>query len=136
MPATAVNGPRPSIVLVEDDAFIAGLYVAKLTRERYAVELATDGEQGLDLITRVKPDLVLLDILLPEKNGWDVLAALKKNPLTKGIPVLILSNAGQRSDIENGLALGAVGYIVKVQHTPDEVVAKIDQILRRRAPRV
>lgn len=136
MPATAVNGPRPSIVLVEDDAFIAGLYVAKLTRERYAVELATDGEMGLDLIRRVKPDLVLLDILLPKKNGWDVLVALKKDPLTKGIPVLILSNAGKRSDIENGLALGAVGYIVKVNHTPAEVVAKIDQILRRGALRV
>ncbi len=127
MPAAA----KPTLLLVEDDTFLAGMYVTKLTMEHFRVELATDGESGLAKALAVKPDLILLDILLPKMNGFDVLRKLKGDPTTKNVPVILLTNLGQKSDVTQGLDLGAADYLIKAHFMPSEVVDKIKQHLRR-----
>lgn len=122
---------KPKLLLVEDDTFLAGMYVTKLTMEHFRVELATDGESGLTKALEIKPDLILLDILLPKMNGFDVLRKLKANPTTKDVPVILLTNLGQKSDVTEGLDLGAADYLIKAHFMPSEVVDKIKQHLRR-----
>lgn len=121
---------KPKIVLVEDDTFLAGMYVTKLSLEHFDVTLATDGKQGLKTIQEVKPDLVLLDLRLPKLSGFEILEAIKKDPATKGIPVILLTNLSQRSDIERGLALGAVDFLIKAHFLPSEVIEKIKHVLQ------
>lgn len=123
------NTTKPTIVLVEDDSFLAGMYVAKLELEDYSVKLATDGESGLELIRKERPDIVLLDIVLPGMDGFDVLKAIKKDATTKDIPVLLLTNLGQRGDVQRGLSLGAVDYLIKAHFMPSEVIEKIKNIV-------
>lgn len=120
---------RPKIVLVEDDTFLAGMYVSKLTMENFEVRLATDGKLGLKLIQDEQPDIVLLDIVLPKLSGWDILKSLRGDPKTKALPVILLTNLGQREDVERGIALGATDYLIKAHFLPSEVVAKIKRHL-------
>ncbi|MBI5467123.1 MAG: response regulator [Candidatus Kerfeldbacteria bacterium] len=120
---------KPALLLVEDDTFLAGMYVTKLTMEHFTVELATDGQAGLEKAKAMKPDLILLDVLLPKLNGFDVLKSLKANPATKSIPVILLTNLGQKSDVVEGLDLGAADYLIKAHFMPSEVVEKIKQHL-------
>lgn len=124
--------PKVKILLVEDDAFLAELYTTKFSEVDYDITVAEDGEQGLEAIKRLKPDLVLLDIVLPRLDGLTVLKTLKETEGLKAIPVILLTNLGQKEDVERGLALGADAYIIKAHFTPTEVVAKIGEILQRR----
>lgn len=119
------------ILVVEDDTFLAGMYVTKLTMEHFQVELATDGKVGLDKAKKDPPDLILLDILLPKMDGFEVLQALKKDPATKSIPVILLTNLGQKSDVLKGLDLGASDYLIKAHFMPSEVVHKIKATLQQ-----
>jgi DNA-binding response OmpR family regulator len=121
---------KPIILLVEDDSFLAGMYVTKLTMEHYQVELAADGALGLEKAQTVLPDLILLDVLLPKMNGFDVLRQIKANPETKDIPVILLTNLGQKSDVTQGLDLGAADYLIKAHFMPSEVVDKIKRLLK------
>jgi DNA-binding response OmpR family regulator len=121
------------LLLVEDDTFLAGMYVTKLSMEGFETELATDGKVGLEKAKKLKPDLILLDILLPKMNGFDVLREIKKDPETKDIPVILLTNLGQKSDVVQGLDLGAVDYLIKAHFMPSEVVEKIKGVLQRTA---
>ena len=121
--------PTHRLLLVEDDTFLAGMYVTKLTMESFQVDLASDGKTGLDKARKLKPDLILLDVLLPKMNGFDVLKALKEDAATKDIPVVLLTNLGQKSDVMKGLDLGAVDYLIKAHFMPSEVVSKIKDIL-------
>ncbi len=121
------------LLLVEDDTFLAGMYVTKLSMEGFETELATDGKVGLEKAKKIKPDLILLDILLPKMNGFDVLREIKKDPETKDIPVILLTNLGQKSDVVQGLDLGAVDYLIKAHFMPSEVVEKIKGVLQRTA---
>ncbi len=130
-PRPMADPQRPSILLVEDDTFLAGMYVTKLTMEGFAVKLANDGQEGLAQAKKSPPDLILLDILLPKMNGFDVLKALKKNPPTASVPVILLTNLGQKSDVVQGLDLGATDYLIKAHFMPSEVVAKIKEVLHR-----
>lgn len=124
--------PKPAhILLIEDDTFLGGMYVTKLSMEGFAVDLAVDGEQGLKDAKQMEPDLILLDILLPKMNGFDVLKALKASANTKSIPVILLTNLGQKSDVVEGLNLGATDYLIKAHFMPSEVVAKIKDVLAR-----
>lgn len=124
-------GKRASrILLVEDDSFLAGMYVTKLTLEGLSVELATDGAKGLKMAQEMKPDIILLDIILPKMSGFEVLKKLKDSADTKDIPVLLLTNLGQKEDVEKGLKLGAADYLIKAHFLPDEVVSKILATLR------
>ncbi len=120
---------KNTILLVEDDEFLAELYATKLTLEGYKVVLATDGMKGLKLAKEKSPSLILLDILLPKLDGYQVLAQLKKDSKAKDIPVVLLTNLSQRNEVKKGLDLGAVDYLIKAHFMPSEVVAKIKKYL-------
>ncbi len=121
------------LLLIEDDAFLAGMYVTKLTMEGWQAELASDGKTGLAKAKKSVPDLILLDVLLPKMNGFDVLKELKSDPATSAVPVILLTNLGQKGDVLKGLELGAVDYLIKAHFMPSEVVAKIKALLQRPA---
>ncbi len=117
------------ILLIEDDRFLRELMSKKLLSLNYEVETAADGESGLVKINEVKPDVVLLDLILPGMNGFEVLEKSKANPETASIPVVILSNLGQAEDVEKGLKLGAADFLVKAHFTPQEIVNKLKNLL-------
>lgn len=121
--------PKKTILLVEDDTFLSGMYVTKLSMEGYDVQLAADGEAGVREIKAVLPDMVLLDILLPKKDGFAVLKEIKQDAKTKHIPVIMLTNLGQKDDVDKGLALGAQDYLIKAHFMPSEVVEKVKKYL-------
>jgi DNA-binding response OmpR family regulator len=118
------------ILIVEDDRFLRELIARKLRNEGYEVLEAVDGEEGLKRIKEEKPDLILLDLILPGIDGFEVLAKAKEDPDTTQIPVIILSNLGQREEVEKGLKLGAIDYLIKAHFTPGEIIEKIKNILR------
>jgi DNA-binding response OmpR family regulator len=118
------------ILIVEDDRFLRELIARKLRNEGYEVIEAVDGEEGLKRIKEEKPDLVLLDLILPGIDGFEVLESAKKDSEIASIPVIILSNLGQREEIERGLKLGAIDYLIKAHFTPGEIIEKIKNILR------
>lgn len=120
------------VLLIEDDQFLAKMYTTKLNMEDIAVHLAPDGQEGINLAKAEKPDIILLDIILPKMDGWQVLEALKADAKTKSIPVLLLTNLGQQEDIEKGLKLGATDYLIKAHFTPSEVLDKIKSILNKK----
>jgi len=119
------------ILLVEDDPFLSEMYTTKLTADGFEVELASDGKEALKKISATKPDLVLLDIVLPKMDGFEVLETMKKDPAMSQIIVIALTNLGQKEEVEKGLALGADDYIIKAHYTPSEVVNKVRQILTK-----
>lgn len=117
------------IVLVEDDQFLSKVLALRLREEGFNVVAAFDGEQGIMVTKNERPDLVLLDLLLPKKSGFEVLEEIKKDENTKKIPVIILSNLGQQTDIDKGIQLGAVDYLVKANFGIKDIVAKIKERL-------
>lgn len=119
------------ILLVEDEPFLSGMYQTKLRLEGFEVTAAADGEEALEKFGGDKFDIVLLDIMMPKLNGFEVLKRIRKSadPVQSKVPVLILTNLGQRSDIEQGLLLGANDYIIKASYTPAEVIAKINKFI-------
>ena len=119
-----------SVLVVEDDKFLRDLLVLKLKREGFKVSEAVDGEEGLKKTRNEKPNIIVLDLIIPVKDGFAFLEEMKKDPETESIPVIVLSNLGQREDIERAKALGARDYMVKAQLTPLEVVERIKTILR------
>ncbi len=118
------------ILIVEDDKFLRELISRKLLGEGYDIVEAVDGEEGIKKIKEEKPDLVLLDLILPGADGFEVLSKTKEDPSLVSIPIIILSNLGQREDVEKGLKLGAVDYMIKAHFTPGEIVEKIKTILK------
>lgn len=118
------------ILVIEDDKFLRELISQKLIQEGYDIAEAIDGEKGLEKINKENPDLVLLDLILPGIDGFEVLAKMKENSDTAQIPVIILSNLGQKDDIEKGLKMGAVDYLIKAHFTPAEIIEKIRAILK------
>jgi DNA-binding response OmpR family regulator len=119
-----------TILVIEDDKFLRDLISKKLLKENYNVVEAVDGEEGLKKIKEIKPDLVLLDLILPGMDGFEVLAQVKDDPTLNQIPVIILSNLGHRDDVERGLKLGASDYLIKAHFTPGEIIEKIKNILK------
>lgn len=119
----------PLILLVEDDMFLRNLLTARLGREGFRVESATDGIEALEKIRALRPNLVLLDLILPRKNGFEVLQEIADDPQLASIPVIIISNLGQESDVARGRALGALDYYVKAQLSIDELIAKIREVV-------
>jgi DNA-binding response OmpR family regulator len=120
---------KAKILFVDDDNFLRKVYKAELEDHGYEVLLAADGEEGLAMAKANDPDLILLDMIMPHKNGFEVLTELQANPLTKNIPVIILSNLGQKDDIRKGLDLGAVDYLVKDNTTLGVIVSKVNEYL-------
>jgi len=117
------------VLLVEDDKFLSEMYVTKLESAGFEVEAAFDGEEALAKVKEFAPQLVFLDIVLPKKDGFEVLAALKEGGSLKNMKVIALTNLGQKEEVDKGLSLGASDYIVKAHFTPTEVVAKAKKVL-------
>lgn len=118
------------ILIVEDDKFLRELIAQKLIKEGYDIAEAVDGEKGIKSVKEEKPDLILLDLILPGIDGFEVLAEIKEDPVLSQIPVIILSNLGQKDDIERGLKIGAVDYLIKAHFTPGEIIEKIKAVLK------
>jgi DNA-binding response OmpR family regulator len=124
---------KATILLVEDDTFISGMYQTKLSTLGYTVRVAMDGEEGWNELQKESPDLVLLDIVLPKKDGFEILGDIRGSEKLKNLPVILLTNLGQKPDVQKGLDLGADDYIIKAHFTPSEVVEKIERMLAKRA---
>jgi len=141
-----------SILLVEDDPFLIDIYTTKLKESGFSIEIATSGEEGLKKLREKKFDLLVLDIVLPKIDGWEILEKIKdqasersegeeedevlfaqqraKSKNLKGLKIIILSNLGQKEEVEKGLRLGAEKYLIKAHYTPNEVVEEINKVLK------
>lgn len=115
---------KKKILLVDDDKYIVRAYKDGLERAGFEVRTASDGNEALEKIKKDLPDLILLDLIMPVKNGFEVLEELKVDDEMKKIPVVILSNLGQDTDVEKGKALGAVDYLIKTDYSMKEVIEK------------
>lgn len=120
---------KKKILVAEDDRFLLKVYSTKLEQAGYAVITSNDGVEALRKAHEVKPDLMLLDMIMPKKNGFDVLLELKGDPETAAIPVIILSSLGQETDVERGLQIGAVDYLIKSNASFKDVKEKIEQYI-------
>jgi DNA-binding response OmpR family regulator len=119
-------------VIIEDDVFLSTMYANKFVQEGFQVFTGEDGKKGLRIVKKEKPDIILLDILLPEQSGFDVLKEIKADPETEKIPVILLTNLSQKDDIELGVSLGAEAYLIKAHFMPAEVVERAKEILEKR----
>ena len=130
-PAAKSSAKKYKIALVEDDKMLSKYLSASLKSDGgFEVFTAMDGETGEKLVKDKKPDLVLLDIIMPKKNGFEVLTALKKDKSTKKIPVIIMSNLNQQKDIDQAKKLGAATFFVKVEMETSEIVDKVKKFLK------
>ena len=117
------------ILLVEDDPFLIDIYTTKLKEAGFEVVVADDGKKAIALAQKEAPELIALDIVLPHVDGWDILRQIKADPQLQNTKVIILSNLGQKEEMEKGFSLGASGYLVKAHHTPSQVVEEIKKII-------
>ena len=124
-----MNNSEIKILIVEDDNFLVDMYTTKFELEGFQVVSADNGEKGIELAQSESPDIILLDILMPKMDGFSTLIELKKDDATKDIPVILLTNLGQKEDVKKGFELGAAGYLIKAHFMPSEVVDKIKKIL-------
>ena len=120
------SADKIKILLIEDDEFIAKMYSSKFEKSGFNFIIASDGELGLKRIEKEKPDLILLDIILPKKDGFEILKKCKEDNLN--IPIILLTNLGQENNIKQGMDLGAKDYIIKAHFTPQEVVDRVKKI--------
>lgn len=120
------------VLVVEDDSLLQDMLAQQLVKDSWSVNYAKDGEKALELARSEKPDVILLDLMLPGVSGYDILAQLKKDPELQHIPVIILSNLGQQEDMDKGLQLGAADFMIKSNFTLDEVSAKMTSLLQKK----
>jgi len=124
-----------SLLIIDDDKFLLDMYSMKFNEKDFNVEVAFGSVEALEKLKGgFKPDIILLDIIMPTMDGFELLSEIKKNNLAPGAVVIILSNLGQQEDVEKGVRLGADGYIIKASSTPTEVVNKVNDIARSKAP--
>jgi len=121
-----------TILFIEDESALQKTFGEILSQEGYEMIPALDGETGLKMAKTKKPDLILLDLILPKVHGFDVLKQLKEDPETKEIPVIILTNLEGIGDVDKAIGLGATTYLVKAQYTLEEVLEKIKKALEGR----
>lgn len=122
---------KKNILVVEDDKFLGQLISKRMGEDKLNFRLATSGEAALEEVGKDKPDMVVLDLLLPGMNGYEVLEALKKDDNTKDIPVLVLSNLGQQSEKDRAFELGADGFMVKADADLDEILKVIQNFHKK-----
>ena len=113
---------QASILVAEDDKFLSGVYAKKLAKEGYDVRLAANGEEALKLAREKRPDLILMDLMMPEKDGFEALSEMKADAGLKDIKVIILSNLSQEEDKKRVMDMGAVEYVVKANVSFHEVI--------------
>ncbi len=119
---------QKTILIIEDEPTLQKALTKSLEAEGFKIENALDGETGLNKSLASPPDLILLDLVLPQKNGFEVLSELKSDEKTKRVPVLVLTNLENANDVEKAISLGATGYLVKSNYDLDDIVAKIKEI--------
>jgi len=113
------------IVLIEDDDILSGLLQRRLAQQGYEVFLTKDGKAGLSAIRTGRPDLILLDIIMPRMGGFEVMEEIQKDPKLKKIPIIIVSNSGQPVELDRAQKLGARDWLVKTDFDPQEVIEKV-----------
>lgn len=118
------------ILIVEDDNYLTNAYRVKFTKAGFEVKNAFDGDEALDLLKTFMPDLILLDIVMPKKDGFATLEEIKANAQWKNIPVILASNLGQKEDIDKGIRLGATDFFIKTDFTLNNLIEKINAILK------
>lgn len=118
---------KPKVLLVEDDPFLYKVLAQRLKEEGVDVTVAVDGEEAVDLTIKLMPSLVLLDLILPKKSGFEVLAELRKRKEFAKLPVVVLSNLGQQEDIDQMEKMGVREYLVKADYSLSEMVAKVKE---------
>lgn len=118
------------ILLVEDDPFLSSLLRNRLQKEGLDIVVVKDGEEALDVLKKGQFSLVLLDIILPKKSGFEVMEDIRQNPAMEQVPVIIISNLGQPEDVTRGQQLGAIDYFIKAKTSIDDLVFKIKEIVQ------
>ena len=119
------------ILLVEDELTLSEMYKTKFKREGFDVVVLGSGEVVFETAKKIKPNIILLDVILPKIDGFAVLKELKKNVSTKKIPVIMLTNLGQDEDKKKGKDLGAEDYVVKADSTPAQVLERVEKVLKK-----
>ena len=123
-------GEPGRVLLAEDDRFLRKAAETALKRQGFTVLPAVDGEEALRMARAEAPDIVLLDLIMPKLQGFEVLRALKADPATTKIPVIILSNLGQESDVKQAMEAGAAGYFVKANLSLQDLVERVGEVVR------
>lgn len=124
----------PKILIIEDDRFLSSILKTRLEKEGFNVSQAFDGDEGIAFLKQNKPDLILLDIIMPKMSGFEVLQTISLDPELNSIPVMIASNLGQDSDIQKAKSLGAVDYYVKVRTSIDELAQMVKNLVSQYKP--
>lgn len=123
------NEHMSKILIIEDDPLMQRMYQKAFSFDGYEVSVASDGVEGLDKIRTEKPQIVLLDVMMPKMNGLEVLDKVKADPEIKSTPIIMLTNLAGSSDAERALSKGAVKYIVKSEYEPKQIVSMVKEIL-------
>lgn len=118
------------ILIIEDDILIAKVYKTRLEADGYEVKIAGDGEAGMKMLSAEKPDLLLLDLMIPRVSGIEILESIQKKPSLKSLPVLVYSNLVEEEKVEKVKSLGAKEFLAKADFTPDQIVEKIKQYIK------
>lgn len=126
---TAASTNQKTVLIVEDDPFLSNLLKTRFERAGINVLRAADGDEALKIINSTKLDLVMLDIIIPKKSGFEVLETMRENPQLMNMPVIIVSNLGQEGDIQRGKNLGAMAYFIKAQVSIDDIVSRVKAFL-------
>ncbi|MBI3671762.1 response regulator [Candidatus Azambacteria bacterium] len=121
------------VLIIEDDSFLSDMYKTKFSSDGFDVTMADDGETGIKLLKEgLRPAIILLDIVMPKLDGIETLTVIKKMDDVKNIPVIMLTNLGQKEEIDRAMALGAASYLIKANYTPSEVVKKVSDTLENK----
>lgn len=118
------------VLIIEDDHFLSSLMKARLEKEGFTALQAFDGEEAFSLLKQNRPDLIVMDLIMPKVSGFELLENISVDPQISKVPIMVLSNLGQDSDIEKVKRLGATQYFVKVQTSIDDLVAKVKELLK------
>ncbi len=122
-----------TILIVEDDQFIKDIYTDELIKNGFQVDSVGTGKEGLNQLSQNKYDLLLLDIMLPDINGLEILKQGKQNPATKSLKTILLTNLGQDEIIQQGFELGADKYLIKMSYNPDQIVSEVKMFLEEKS---
>lgn len=122
---------QKSILIIEDDSFLANIYKNKFEAEGYKVYTETNGESGFESFIKKVPNLVLLDVLLPKLDGFSLIKKAKEHKKIKHVPIVLLTNLGHKEDVKKGMDLGAEDYLIKAHFKPSETVKKVKNILNK-----
>jgi DNA-binding response OmpR family regulator len=118
-----------NIILVEDDPFLLDIYITKFKEAGFNIEVIKEGQKVLETLKKKLPDLLILDIVLPDVDGLEVLKEIRSQDAFKNLPIIILSNLGQKQEVKKGLEMGATKYFIKANYKPSELVEEIKKIL-------